>query len=164
LTLTGFEKLNRRIVIPATAAIVLGAFLIATSLSHSHITGSNYTSIPTSINYLLSISNGTIQVDAHSYTFYHFSAPSGSSSAQVQGKYTMGGNGSNVRIYLLDEGNYSNWKNSQQFTAYYDGAQKTSDTLSVSVPSGKTLYLIYDNSHSTVASKVVSNKVYLLYK
>jgi hypothetical protein len=159
----GFEKLNPRIIIPAAAAIAFGAFLIISGLSHAHTTG-NPKSISTSVNYLLSISNGTIQVDAHSYTFYHFSAPNVSSNAQIQGQYSIDGNGSNVRIYLLDEGNFANWKNGQEFTSYYDSKQKLSDTLSISVPSGKTLYLIYDNSHSPTASKVVTNKLYLMYK
>lgn len=158
----GFEKLNPRIIIPAVAAIAIGAFLIVSSVSHSSTTG-NSKSIPTSINYLLNISNGTIQLAAHTYTFYHFSAPSGSSNAQVQGEYTIGGNGSNIRIYILDEGNFANWKNGQEFTSYYDGTQKLSDRLSVSIPSGKTLYLIYDNSHSSTASKVVTNKLHLMY-
>jgi len=114
-------------------------------------------------NYILSVSNGTIQVPSRSYTFYHFSAPNGSSTARVMGNFASEGNGSNLRIYLLDEGNFTNWKDGHQISSYYDSGNKTIGTIDVIVPSGQTLYLIYDNTISPVQSKSVYSKINLVY-
>lgn len=114
-------------------------------------------------NYVLSISNGTITIPSHSYTFYHFFAPNDSSTAQVKGDFTMKGNGSNLRIFLLDDVNFSNWKNSHQFNTYYDSGNDTTGTIDVIVPPGKTLYLVYDNVISSVQSKSVYSEINLVY-
>ncbi len=156
--------MKKYIIVPASAAIVVGVFLIASSLLHSnHVGGGNPGSTITHVNYLLSISNGTMQVEPRSYTFYHFAAPGGSSNARVSGDFVLQGNGSNVRVYLLDDANFVNWKSGHQFNAYYDSGQNTTGTIEVSVPSGKTLYLIYDNSLSSITSKTVFSRVNLFY-
>lgn len=156
--------MKKYIIVPASVAIVIGAFLIASSLLHSnHVGGGNPTSSTTRVNYFLSISNGTMQVEPRSYTFYHFAAPDGSSNARVSGDFALQGNGSSVRVYLLDDANFVNWKSGHQFNAYYDSGQNTTDTIDVSVPSGKTLYLIYDNSLSPIPSKTVFSRVNLYY-
>lgn len=155
--------MKKYIVVPASVAIVIGAFLIASSLLHSnHVGGGNPTS-STRVNYFLSISNGTMQVEPRSYTFYHFAAPNGSSNARVSGDFALQGNGSSVRVYLLDDANFVNWKSGHQFNAYYDSGQNTTGTIDVSVASGKTLYLIYDNSLSSIPSKTVFSRVNLFY-
>jgi hypothetical protein len=153
-------------IVPASIAIVVGIFLIAAGLLHTNQVGggnpaSNITH--TNYNYILSISNGTMRVDPHSYTFYHFAAPNRSSNAHVHGDFALQGNGSNIRVYLLDEENFVNWKSAHQFNAYYDSGQQTTGAIDVSVPSGKTLYLIYDNSLSSIPSKRVFSNVNLVY-
>ena len=150
----------------ASAAIAVGVFLIVASLLHTNQVGegksaSNITH--PNIDYILSISNGTMQVDPHSYTFYHFAAPDGTSNAHVKGDFALQGNGSNIRVYLLDEENFVNWKSSHQFNAYYDSAQQTTGAIDVSVPSSKTLYLIYDNISSSIPSKKIFSKINLVY-
>lgn len=154
--------MKKYIIVPASAAIVVGAFLIASSLLHSnHVGGGNPAGMH--FNYLLSISNGTMQVEPRSYTFYHFAAPASSPNAHVSGDFVLQGNGSNVRVYLLDDANFVNWKSGHQFNAYYDSGQNTTGTIEVSVPSGKTLYLIYDNSLSSIPSKTVFSEMNLFY-
>jgi hypothetical protein len=151
------------IIIPVAAAILIGSFLIVLSLMHTNPVRENQSPIMINPNYILSISNGTIQVPLHSYTFYHFSAPNGSSAALVKGDFTMGGDGSNLRIYLLDDVNFNNWKNGHQFNAYYDSGNDSSGTIDVIVPLGKTLYLIYDNIISPIQSKSVYSRINLVY-
>ena len=158
--------MNKYIIVFVSAAIVVGVFLIVVSLLHTNqVGGGKPTSniIQSNFNYVLSISNGTMQVDPHSYTFYHFAAPSGTTNAHVKGDFALQGNGSNIRIYLLDEENYVNWKSSHQFNAYYNSIQQATGAIDVSVPSDKTLYLIYDNSHSSIPSKKVFSKINLVY-
>jgi len=156
--------LKKYIIVPVSAAIVVGIFLIVAGLLHTNqVGGGNPASNFTHTNYMLSISNGTIQVDPHSFTFYHFAAPDRSSNAHVNGDFALQGNGSNIRVYLLDEENFVNWKSSHQFNAFYDSAQQTTGAIDVSVPSGKTLYLVYDNSLSSIPSKRVFSKLNLVY-
>jgi hypothetical protein len=151
------------IIIPVAVAILVGTFLIVSSFGHHNPVIENRSPLIFNTNYLLGISNGTIQVPLRSYTFYHFSAPNGSSTARVTGNFTMEGNGSNLRIYLLDEVNFSNWKDGHQFNSYYDSGNNTIGTIDVIVPSGQTLYLIYDNTFSHVQSKAVYSKINLVY-
>jgi hypothetical protein len=147
-------------------AIVVGVFLIVAGLLHtSQVGGGKPASNITQPNfdYILGISNGTMQLNPHSYTFYHFAAPEKTSKAHVKGDFALQGNGSNIRVYVLDEENFVNWKSSHQFSAYYDSGQQTTGTIDVSVPLGKTLYLIYDNSQSSIPSKKVFSKMNLVY-
>lgn len=158
--------MKKYIIVFVSAAIAVGVFLIVASLLHTNQVGGGKSAsniAQTNVNYLLGISNGTMQVDPHSYTFYHFAAPNGSSNAHVNGDFALQGNGSNIRIYLLDEENLVNWKSSHQFNAYYDSGQQTTGAIDVRVPSDKTLYLIYDNSHSSIPSKKVFSKINLVY-
>jgi hypothetical protein len=158
--------LKKYIIILAASAIVVGIFLIVDGLLHTNqVGGGNSVSniLHTNYNYVLSISNGTMQVDPHSYTFYHFAAPEGTSNAHVKGDFDLQGNGSNIQVYILDEENFVNWKGSHQFNAYYDRAQQTTGAIDVKVPSNKTLYLIYDNSQSSIPSKKIFSKINLVY-
>ena len=151
------------VIIPIAVALFVGSFLIVSSFEHhaSVIKNQNHTIL--NPNYILVVSNGTMQIPLRSYTFYHFSAPNDSSTARVNGNFTMSGDGSNLRIYLLDEVNFSNWKNGHQFNSYYDSGNYTVGMIDVIVPSGQTLYLIYDNTLSHVPSKDVYSKINLIY-
>jgi hypothetical protein len=151
------------IIIPAAIAIFVGSFLILYHYEHHNPVTQNQNHVITNLNYMLSISNGTIQVPLHSYTFYHFSAPNGSSTARVNGNFAMEGDGSNLRIYLLDEVNFGNWKAGHQFTSYYDSGNSTIGTIDAIVPAGQILYLIYDNTLSQVQSKAVYSEINLVY-
>jgi len=158
--------LKKYIIVSVSAAIVVGVFLIVGGLLHTNQVGgpkpaSNI--IQPNFDYILGISNGTMQVEPHSYTFYHFTVPDRTSKAHVKGDFSLQGNGSNIRIYLLDEENFVNWKSSHQFTTYYDSAQQTTGAIDVSVPLGKTFYLVYDNSQSLIPSKQVFSKINLVY-
>ena len=143
--------------------ILLGSFLIITSFIHQNTVKENQNLLTINANYILSVSNGTIQIPSHGYTFYHFSSPPGSSSARVKGNFTMEGSGSNLRVYLMDDVNFSNWKESHQFSTYYDSGNETSGVIDVNVPPTRTLYLIFDNTISSVQSKPVSSNINLVY-
>jgi len=151
------------IIIPAIVAILAGSFLIITSNTHHIPVKENQNFVVLNPNYILSVTNGTIQIPSNSYTFYHFSAPNGSSTAQIKGDYAMTGNGSNLRIYLLDDVNFNNWKNGHQFNTYYNSENNTTGTIDVIVPPGKILYLVYDNTISSIQSKSVSSIINLNY-
>ncbi len=151
------------ILIPVVAAILVGSFLIITSFTHHSPVKENQNLIMITPNYIMSVSNGTIQIPSYSYTFYHFSAPNGSSTARVKGNFTMEGNGSNLRIYLLDDVNFGKWKDGHQFNAYYDSGNETTGTIDVMVPPVKTIYLVFDNTISSIPSKSVYSKINLVY-
>ena len=152
------------VLIPTIAALLVGSFLIITSITHHATVRENQNLVVINPNYILSVSNGTTQIPSNSYTFYHFFAPNGSSTARVQGNFIMKGNGSNVRIYLMDEANFSKWKSGHQFNTYYDSGNETIVMMDVSVTTVKTLYLIYDNTVSLVQSKPVYSQINLIYR
>ncbi len=147
-------------------AIAVGVFLIVAGLLHTNLVGEGKpgSNIPQpTINYILGISNGTMQINPHSYTYYHFAALDRTSNAHVKGDFALQGNGSNIRVYLLDEVNFVNWKNGHQFSAYYDSSQQTNGSIDLSVPLGKTFYLVYDNSQSSIPSKKIVSTINLVY-
>lgn len=143
----------------AVVAIAVGAFLITSGLTHRHTGNSEQNG---QINYMLGISNGTLQVPNNSYTFYSFSAPPGASNAQVNGSFSMQGNGSSISILILDDKNFADWKAGHQISTYYSSTQLTG-TIKVSVPLDKKLYLLFDNTLSKESSKTISSQISLIY-
>jgi len=120
--------------------------------------------IPQNVERRDNIINGIIGVDAGGYQFYSFSAPSEASGAKVEGSYTAsGGSGNDIKIYILDETGFTNWRNGHQVNTYYNSGQLTTGKIDSNVPVGKTLYLVYDNTFSTFSNKHVTAKADLVY-
>ena len=157
----GVKRLKTSTIAIVTISVIIiavGTFLISSSL-HGH-TGNSPQSVQA--NYLLDISNGTLQIPDRSYTFYPFSAPQDSSNAQVNGNFSMQGNGSSIRVLILDDKNFANWKDGRQINSYYSSTQLTG-TIQVSIPSGEKLYLVYDNTPSKVSSMTISSRISFTY-
>lgn len=110
------------------------------------------------------IVNGLISVDANGYNFYSFSAPSGSYNAKVEGRFeASGGSGNDVRVAILDANGFTNYKNNHEASGYYSTGQQTVGDINVNIPSGETLYLVYDNTFSAFSDKNVRTTVDLIY-
>lgn len=110
------------------------------------------------------IVNGIIGVKARSYQSYPIFAPSGATNAHVTGKFVAsGGSGNDVKVAILNEQEFTNWKNGHQASAYYSTGEKTTDTINTSIPSGTQIYLIYDNTYSLISDKQVNTTVDLVY-
>lgn len=137
-------------------AVVIVALMIIGSGSNVH------SLIPT--QHHESIVNSMIRVGPGQYVYYTFSAPNGASNAVVSGTFTAGGgSGNDVRVYIMDDQNFINYKNDHQVNVYYSSGQETVGNINVNIPAGQTLYLVYDNTFSIVSSKEVTTNVGLTF-
>ena len=124
--------------------------------------GTYHSIIP--IQHTLIIVNSMVRVQPSQYGYYTFNVPSDASNAVVSGTFTAGGgSGNDIKVAILDEQNFINFKNNHQVNAYYSSGQQIVGNISVKVPSGQTLYLVYDNTFSAISSKEVTTSVSLLY-
>ena len=125
------------------------------------VPGTHQSLIP--IQHTLIIVNSMVRVEPSQYGYYTFNVPSNASNALVSGTFTASGGGNDIKVVILDEQNFINFKNKQQVNAYYSSDQKTVGNISAKVPSGQTLYLVYDNTFSTVSSKEITTNVSVTY-
>jgi hypothetical protein len=108
--------------------------------------------------------NGLITVGRNSYEYYQFSVPSGASGASVSGSFTAsGGLDNDIEIIVLDSTNFVNWQNGHSCNYYYDSGQEATGSISASLPSGATYYLVFNNQFSLLFSKNVQTMVNLVY-
>lgn len=116
------------------------------------------------IKHTLIIVNSMVRVEPGQYGYYTFNVPSDASNALVSGTFTAGGgSGNDIKVDILDEQNFINYKNNHQGNAYYSSGQVTVGNISVKVPPGQTLYIVYDNTFSAVFSKEITTSVSLTY-
>lgn len=108
------------------------------------------------------IVNGVIGVENRSYQSYAFSAPSGS-NARVEGRFEASGGQDDIRVAIMDADGFTNYQNGHTFTCYYCSAVQTVGNIEVNVPTGETLYLVYDNKFSLLTDKSVRTTVDLIY-
>lgn len=110
------------------------------------------------------IVNGLVTVNAGAYEDYQFVVPSGASSIQVSGSFTAsGGSGNDIKVYIMDSINFINWQNGHSANTYYNSGQVTTSTISATLPSSGTYYLVYDNTFSIISQKNVNTQVNLSY-
>jgi hypothetical protein len=119
---------------------------------------------PTTTQHSGNIVNGLVTVAAGYYQYYQFTVPTAATSASVNGMFTAsGGSGNDIIVLVFDQTNYVNWQNGHQATPYYNSGQVTTGTVSASLPSSGTYYLVYSNTFSTTSSKSVQTTVNLSY-
>ncbi len=110
------------------------------------------------------IVNGLITVPAGSYEYYQFAPPASSTGISVSGSFTAsGGSGNDIVVLVMDETNFVNWRNGHQASAYYNSGQLTTGTISASLPTSGTYYLVYSNTFSVFSSKNVQTTADLSY-
>jgi len=114
--------------------------------------------------YVSNLVNGLLTINGGGYQWYQFTVPSGASDIQVSGSFTAsGGSGNDIRIYILDSTSFVNWKNGHSVGTYYNSGQMTTGTISATLPSGETYYLVYDNTFSLFSQKNVNTWATLNY-
>jgi hypothetical protein len=111
------------------------------------------------------IVNGLITVDAGGYNTYQFSVPDNAIGATISGSFlASGGSGNDIEVFVMSTTDFINWKNGHQSNVYYQSGKMTTQSISASLPSGSSLYLVYSNTFSTVTKKNVQTKVDLTYQ
>ncbi len=112
----------------------------------------------------VNIVHGPITVGANSYSNYTFTVPFFALEASVSGSFTAsGGSGNNIKVYIMNQTNFTNWVYGHQSYAYYISGLETSGTINASLPGWGTYYLVYDNTFSYGVPKNVQTTVNLTY-
>ena len=150
------------IVIVLVVVIVVGVVGAIAAYSYINFATSNTSNLrlPRSVNLV----NGQITVQPGQYNYYYFTIPTGATGITLTGSFTAsGGGGNDIEVLVMDQTNFANWQNRNQFSSYYDSGQVTTGTVHASLPASGTYDLVYSNRFSTVSSKNVQTTVYLYY-
>jgi hypothetical protein len=140
--------------------LVIAVFAIQSAMNASSNGSGNIFSSTHTVN----IVNGLVTVNADSYEDYTFTVPSGASNIQVSGSFTAsGGSGNDIRIFIFDQTDFTNWENGHTANCYYQSGQTTTGTISANLPSAGTYVLVYDNTFSIISQKNVNTQANLSY-
>ena len=149
------------IAVVVAIAIIAGIILYGYIASYQNISG-NKKSLKT---YTITIVKGEITVAPLSYKAFYFSVPEGAIDAHVVGYFrASGGWGNDIKVYIMDDLAFTNWKNGHEVSYNYYSGQLTADDFNVPLTSGKTYYLVLDNQFSLISSKNVDIEATLIYK
>lgn len=106
----------------------------------------------------LRLTKDTFPVPSGSYYFVPFKVMN---DGTVAGRFTAeGGSGNDIRVLVLDEDAFVNWKNGHSVNTLYNSGQVTVGRLNLRLPSGN-YYLIFSNTFSTFTNKVVTSDIAL---
>lgn len=82
--------------------------------------------------------------------------------ARVTGSFTAsGGSGNDIKVLIMDDMTFTNWKNKHQVSLLYNSGQMTIGNLNVPITASGTYHLVFDNTFSTVSSKQVATRINL---
>jgi hypothetical protein len=114
--------------------------------------------------------NGTITIDSDDEYYIEFYVPEGGPNVQVlntevSGNFTVSGNNT-IRVYITNGSNFNPL--SSDFSPYYDSGLTTSGNINLTLPSGGTYYLVYNNfnylyNYTQSPEKIVNTQVSLSY-
>jgi len=144
------------------AALV--AILVATgylSLNLPSLTSST----STESEYTEPIVSGVVSVDAGDYQYEQFEVPADVSIPIVRGSFLVsGGDAENINVMIVDGDGFASWQNGLVPQGYhYFSSQVITANLEAKVPSGTTLYLVFDNRHSLDSAKRIVAEIELAY-
>lgn len=104
----------------------------------------------------------SVQADAHYYN--QFSLPATAIDVKVTGQFiASGGSGNDIIVMIMSDTDYMNWLNGHAYSTYYNSGKVTAGNIDMSLPSGKSYYLVFDNSFSTISNKNVDADIELHY-
>jgi len=149
------RKANKTLLLSVFAvAVIIAAGLLAVFLMQKEI---HLLSTPI----VQEIVNGGVTVNATSYAYYNFTVPSGASTIMVDGNF-MVSDGS-IKVYIVNDVNFTSWQNGQNPSTYYNSGELTAGNFTVTLHSGGTYYLVYDNTFSLNSQKNVDAQVFYDY-
>jgi hypothetical protein len=83
--------------------------------------------------------------------------------ATIIGRFqAQGGSGNDVKVYVLSEDGYTNFKNRHNVPTFYNSGQVTVGTLNTLLGAG-VYYLVFDNGYSLFSNKAISANIELHY-
>lgn len=82
-------------------------------------------------------------------------------AAAVEGRFrAQGGSGNDIKVYILDEDGYENFKNGHSVSTFYNSGQVTVGAINATLGSG-VYYLVFDNGYSAISNKAVTAAIQL---
>jgi hypothetical protein len=115
----------------------------------------------------VNIGKGALSVAALHYSFYTLPIPAGASNVRVKGHFqATGGMGNDVEVFLLNDEQFTNWKNGHATPTYYNSGKITVGDVLATLPDGVgTYYLVFNNNFSALTAKAVEfNGVLVFYQ
>lgn len=105
----------------------------------------------------INIGKGALRVAAMHYAFYTLSVPPDSRTVRVEGHFeATGGTGNDIEVFLLNDDQFTNWKNRHPTPTYYNsGKMSVGDVQAVLPDGGGTYYLVFNNNFSALTAKAV---------
>jgi hypothetical protein len=104
---------------------------------------------------------------AEPYTEYKISVPSGATNISISGTFTAeGSSGNDIKVYVFDSNDYQRWQLSEDFASIYQSGQTHTGSISASINSSGTYYLLLDNeldNEFPTSAKTVTFQATLTY-
>jgi hypothetical protein len=99
----------------------------------------------------------TFVVDPGSYRHWAFEV---SRSARVFGQFRAQGGGNDIRVLLIDENEFENFRNGRDVRSYYTSGQVSAGQMDLRLRYGRYV-LIFDNGFSPYSSKTIRSNLQL---
>lgn len=114
----------------------------------------------------VTILNGSRVVQALSYLSWTVAADTSvMAEPTILGRITAsGGTGNDIRLLVLSEPDFANWKNNHPVAPIYDSGQITSADVKARLGDAGTYYVVLSNMFSTVTPKTVEGTLALTWK
>jgi hypothetical protein len=151
-------KRERNIAVAVAVGVILVAVILLAAL-YLH------NPKPASTPVVSSIVDATFTVDSGSYTYYNFTVYSGPTNAAipdtVQGTFNVSnGQENTIRVYIMDGANFEDWKNGFDSNKYYDSGESSDGSVTATLSSSGTYYLVFDNTYSAISKSVTTQVSY----
>lgn len=120
---------------------------------------------PPTTEHVEAIVHGVVSVGAGAYEYRQFTVPVDAVRPIVRGNFFVNStDGESIQVMILNAESFAKWQ-SDHIAAenYYSSTEVTTANLEASVPSGQTLYLVFDNTLSETSSKNVNANIELAY-
>jgi hypothetical protein len=134
-------------------------------VARANPTADNNTLPPQPQIHAVNIGQGALSVAALHYSFYTLTVPAGASNVRVQGHFqATGGLGNDIEVVLLNDEQFTNWKNGHSTPTYYNSGKMTVGDVQAILPNEVgTYYLVFNNNFSLLAAKAVTFKGTMTY-
>ena len=116
-------------------------------------------------------------VTAHSFRYYKFALPEGSTNVTIMGQFTVSAepfkgkkspakdSENNVEVFVLSEASFAVWQNGYATSSVYESGRVSQGTVQAGLPAGAGIYyLIFSNKFDPKSAKNVNATFQLRYK
>jgi hypothetical protein len=98
------------------------------------------------------------------YVSYPINPPQNSNNCKIQGEFSARGGNNDIRVFVVDQQGFNNFKNQNQFEVYFSTPQQVNGNIVTSVPCDRIIYVVYDNTFSLITNKTVETRVDFEYR